>query len=134
MPFEYIGAPWIEPVSFCRGLEKLGLEHFAFLPVYFQPTFSVYNGKKCGGAQIFYLGGHFSPTETAYKIIKFIKTKYDRFEWKEYKDKYDVDNLAGTDLFRKAIDKDESFEDYQKKINSKVDAFKKKRIKYLLYN
>ena len=36
-PFEYIGAPWIEPVAFCEMLNDLELKNFRFKPVYFNP-------------------------------------------------------------------------------------------------
>ncbi len=133
LPFEYIGAPWIEPVALCRGLESLGLSNFAFLPVYFEPTFSVYKRKKCGGVQIFYLGGYFSPTETAFKIIKYIKENYRECEWNEYKGKYSIDNLAGTDRFRKSINANESYNEFRKKIRGAAEIYTKKRGMYLLY-
>ncbi len=74
-PFEYIGAPWIEPVSFCKGLSELNLENFVFRPVYFEPTFSKYKNEKCGGVQILYTGGKFSPVEISYKLISYIAKK-----------------------------------------------------------
>lgn len=132
-PFEYIGAPWIEPESFCDGLNRLGIKNFAFMPVYFKPTFSVYKGKKCGGAQIFYLGGRFSPTGVAFKIIKYIKNRYSRFSWNSYRCDYTIDRLAGTDLLRDVIDDDDSFNEFINETKKEVNRFNKKRAKYLLY-
>ncbi len=132
-PFEYIGAPWIEPQSFCAGLKRLKLKNFTFRPVYFEPSFSVYKGERCGGVQIFYLGGKFSPTETAYKIIKYISQKYDSFEWTEHNGDYTIDYLAGTDHFRDAIEDEKKYSYYLKKTKKEVKKYTKKRKKYLLY-
>ena len=132
-PFEYIGAPWIEPVSFCNGLKRLGLKNFTFIPNYFEPTFSVYKGKRCGGVQIFYLGGKFSPTEVAFKIISYIKKRYSQFEWNEYKGSYTIDYLSGTDLLRDVIEDEENFNVFVKKTKGKVNKFRKKRSRYLFY-
>ncbi len=132
-PFEYIGAPWIEPVSFCNGLKKLDLKNFAFIPNHFKPTFSAYKDEKCGGVQIFYIGGSFNPTEAAYKIISYIKENYDDFEWRDYNGDYTIDYLAGTDKLREAIEDEINYKDFTKKIKGKINNFKKRRAKYLIY-
>jgi uncharacterized protein YbbC (DUF1343 family) len=133
-PFEYIGAPWIEPVSFCKILEELGLEHFRFKPVYFKPTFSKYENMRCGGAQIFYTGGEFSPTEAAYRIIGAIMKHYPYYaQWVRFGPFYDIDGLAGTDRFRVFIQAGKPWEEFKKEIAPGLKAFKKKRRRYTLY-
>ncbi len=132
-PFEYIGAPWIEPVAFCEALNNLGLRNFRFKPVYFTPTFSKYTWTRCGGAQIFYTGGTFSPTEAAYRIIAAIMTKYRHAFWIRHGRHYDIDALAGTDRFRRFISEGRPWEDFKKSTKKEIKHYKKKRRKYLLY-
>jgi uncharacterized protein YbbC (DUF1343 family) len=132
-PFEYIGAPWLEPYSFLKKIRGLGLKNFRFRPVYFKPTFSHYEGEKCGGVQIFYTGGKFSPTEFSYRVIQLLMKEYKNVFWRKYKRWYSVDHLAGTDLFRKSIDKGLAYKNFHKMIVKDVDRYKKKRKKYLLY-
>jgi len=133
-PSEYIGARWIEPVSFCKKLEELGLENFRFKPVYFKPTFSKYENMRCGGAQIFYTGGGFSPTEAAYRIIGAIMKHYPQFaQWVQFGPFYDIDGLAGTDRFRVFIQAGRPWEEFKKEIAPGLKAYKKKRRKYTLY-
>ncbi|TFH39826.1 MAG: DUF1343 domain-containing protein [Chrysiogenales bacterium] len=132
-PFEYIGAPWIEPVAFCTMLEALGLDHFRFKPVYFRPTFSTYAGMRCGGAQIFYTGGIFSPTEVAYKIIAAVKTRYRAAYWVRYGRYYDIDALAGTDRFRIFIQEGRPWKEFRKSMDRGIKEYKKRRRRYLLY-
>jgi uncharacterized protein YbbC (DUF1343 family) len=132
-PFEYIGAPWIEPILFCKMLDALDLENFKFKPVYFKPQYNKYAGKTCGGAQIFYTGGNFSPTETAYRITSSLMKTYSYARWSVFGTSYAIDALAGTDKFRLFIQAGKSFEEYHKETIADITKFEKKRKKYLLY-
>ncbi len=133
-PFEYIGAPWIEPTAFSAMLNDLKLKHFRFKPVYFKPLFSKYEGMRCGGAQIFYTGGTFSPTEAAFRIIGAIMKRYPWFfRWVQHGPYFDIDALAGTDRFRVFIQAGKPWEEFVKASKPGIKAFKKKRRKYLLY-
>ena len=133
-PFEYIGAPWIEPVAFCDGLRKLALDAFRFRPVYFKPTFSKHEWKRCGGVQIFYAGGRFSPTEIAYRVIRYLRVNYSsRFRWERFRGRYDIDYLAGTDALRKFIELGKSWEEFERKIAGGKEKFNEIRQRYLLY-
>ncbi len=134
-PFEYIGATWIKPVAFCDGLRKLALRTFRFRPVYFKPTFSKYERMRCGGVQIFYAGGRFSPTEIAYKVIGYLRANYSRkFRWERFGGKYDIDYLVGTDTFRKAIELGKSWEEFEREITGGIVKFNEMRQNYLLYD
>ena len=133
-PFEYIGAPWIDPVPFCKKLDDLGMKNFRFKPVYFKPTFSKYANMRCGGAQIFYTGGEFSSTEAAYRIIGAVMKQYPyQAQWVRFGPYHDIDALAGTDKFRAYIQAGKSWEAFKKDIAPGLKAYKKKRRKYLLY-
>lgn len=133
-PFEYIGAPWIEPYSFAAGLNKLSLKNFRFRPVYFKPTYSWYKDQNCAGVQIFYIGGKFSPTEVAYKITTFIKENYpEKFAWKNYDKTYDIDYLTGNNRFRSSIESGASFNSYYSLIKDDTKKYDKIHRKYLLY-
>ncbi len=135
-PFEYIGAPWIEPALFAEKLNGLGLKNFRFRPVYFEPTMREYRGEKCGGAQIFYIGGKFNPVEVSYRIIHFIMKNYWEAVWRKAGaagDWWDVDYLVGTDKFRKAIDARLYYEEYAKLVEEGTRDFDAVREKYLIY-
>jgi len=132
-PFEYIGAPWIEPGDFCAGLEKLGLRSFKFRPVFFEPAFNKYQGEKCGGAHIFYTGGSFRPVEVSFKIIQYVLKKYPQARWMKFKKYFDVDALAGTDLFRKIISRGGTYGEFEHRIKKDLEAYEDKRDGYLLY-
>lgn len=132
-PFEYIGAPWIEPASFCKELEKLGLKNFKFRPVYFEPTFSKYAGQRCGGAHILYTGGKFTPSETAFAIMGHIMKTYPKARWERSGDSFPVDHLAGTDAFRKDIQEGRTYGHFRMKNDATVQAYAFRRGAYLMY-
>jgi uncharacterized protein YbbC (DUF1343 family) len=132
-PFEYLGAPWIEPISFCRMLNNLKIKNFRFRPAYFKPLYGKYAGAPCGGAQIFYIGGRFSPTEVSYRIISTIMKNYSYTRWEISNYRFSIDALAGTDKFRRAIQEGKKYGDYHSLISPAVKKFMKKREKYLMY-
>ena len=132
-PFEYIGAPWIEPVKFCKDLSRLGLHNFMFRPVRFMPTFSVYKNRSCGGAHIFYTGGKFSPTEAAYRIIRYIMNTYPEAKWTSRGSYHTIDALAGTDRMRKCIGENKTYDDFLDEQKPGLRKYARARRKYLLY-
>lgn len=132
-PFEYIGAPWIEPSRFTEMLQSLKLPGLRFRPVYFMPSESEYNGQVCGGAHIYFTGEAFSPVETAYRIIQALMEQYPRASWVRYRRWYTIDKIAGTNSLRKAIDEGMRAEEYLSTIQPDISAFEKKRKKYFLY-
>lgn len=133
MPFEYIGAPWLDPVKLCKDLEKLNLKAFKLRPVYFTPLERKYSGQTCGGVHLIYTGQRFSPTEVSYRIIQYLLNSYPQAKWDMYQNKYEIDSMAGTDKFRRAIEQNLTFEEYKKLIEPEFKNFSKKRRKYLLY-
>jgi uncharacterized protein YbbC (DUF1343 family) len=52
LPFEIIGAPWIDGVRLAGELHALRLPGFRARPLTFQPTFHKHAGRICGGVQI----------------------------------------------------------------------------------
>ncbi len=52
MPFEVIGAPWIEPRGLADALNRQGLRGVRFDPIWFMPTADVYTNVSCGGVRI----------------------------------------------------------------------------------
>jgi len=52
MPFEVIGAPWIEPRGLAEALNRQGLRGVRFDPIWFTPTADVYTSISCGGVRV----------------------------------------------------------------------------------
>jgi uncharacterized protein YbbC (DUF1343 family)/CubicO group peptidase (beta-lactamase class C family) len=51
MPFEVIGAPWIEPRALAEVLNRQGLRGVSFEPIWFTPAADVYASVLCGGTR-----------------------------------------------------------------------------------
>lgn len=133
-PFEYIGAPWIDPVIFSNALSKIKFKNFHFRPIYFKPTFSHYKNQKCGGVHIVYDGGFFRPSEVTYHILSTLKELYpNRLKWFKWSRYYRIDQLSGTDIFRKSIDQRIPYSDVKKIMIESIKDFEKESRKYLLY-
>jgi uncharacterized protein YbbC (DUF1343 family) len=51
-PFEFIGAPFVNPAQITQRLNAAGLPGVRFREAWFSPTFSKHDGKRCGGVQL----------------------------------------------------------------------------------
>ena len=51
-PFELVGAPWIEPRGFASALKAAQIPGVEFVPIYFTPGDSRYQGIRCGGVNV----------------------------------------------------------------------------------
>jgi uncharacterized protein YbbC (DUF1343 family) len=52
LPFEIVGAPWINPRRFAASLSAANISGVRFVADYFTPSSSAYRGKKCGGVKL----------------------------------------------------------------------------------
>ena len=52
IPFEVVGAPWLDAYKLADKMNELGMPGVKFRPVYFTPTFSKHSGKLCRGVQL----------------------------------------------------------------------------------
>jgi uncharacterized protein YbbC (DUF1343 family) len=140
-PFEILGAPYIEPDRFVKRLNELRLPGAYFRPLHFQPTFQKHAGKLCGGIQI-HLSDRkkFLPFRTAAAILMAAYELYPKkFRWNnppyEYEKKLlPIDILAGTDRFRRDIEKGISLDRMEERWKTQLIDFNNNfRKKYLIY-
>ena len=52
LPFQTIGAPWINGDSLADILNSKKLPGVLFRPIYYKPFYSTYQGELCGGIEI----------------------------------------------------------------------------------
>jgi len=139
-PFEIFGAPFIHAETLAGHLKEFRLPGVTFRPLSFQPTFQKHAGKLCGGVQIHVTDRErFKPFKTGVAILKAIHNTWPReFTWKEPPYEYEtikmpIDILAGTDRFRKMIEKWAELKDMEAWWKEEQKAFEKIRKEYLLY-
>jgi len=136
-PFEYIGAPWIDPYKLNEYLEEKALAGILFRPVFFVPTFSKYKGIECGGVQILIKDRDgLDSYLTGLTLLKAILDLYPNEKiWLEPDegDKYFFDLLMGTDQVRKELNKGKEPIDIINSWQKDKEQFMSVRRKYLMY-
>ncbi len=140
-PFEIFGAPYIDPDTLVSRLIAFNLPGLKFRPLHFLPTFQKHAGKLCGGAQIHIINrARFRPFKTAAAILKAVHELYPKkFRWNtppyEYEHKLlPIDILAGTDRFRKDIERGEELHVMEAWWNYELYDFDKNiRKRFLIY-
>ena len=130
-PFELFGAPWIDGWDLTQKLNSLNLAGVIFREAWFTPTFSKYQGERCGGCQLHVIDREaFRPFLTSLWIIKTIRDMYpDKFEFHvDYFDK-----IMGNSDVRLALESGQSPEQIDREIQVDLKEFDKLRQRYLLY-
>jgi uncharacterized protein YbbC (DUF1343 family) len=130
-PFELFGAPWIDGWELSRKLNSLNLPGVVFREAWFTPTFSKYQGERCGGCQLHVLDREsFRPFLTSLWIIKIIREMYPaQFEFhSDYFDK-----IMGNSDIRLALESGQRPDEIVNQLQAELNQFDRLRQKYLLY-
>lgn len=141
-PFEFVGAPFIDPFKLVQELRELKLKSVTFIPIYFKPEISKYAGEVCKGVLV---NPHidtlkeFKSFAVYYEIIRLVKTIYpDQFKWKEppYEFEYrrlPIDMICGSALIRESIEANRLFKDIEPQIAAGVHTYIETINHFLLY-
>ncbi len=126
-PFEFIGAPFIDPILWANKLNELNLEGVYFRPIYFTPTFSKHANKQCGGVQVHVTDrDKFSATKVGMAMLYTIKDLYPSdVQFTSY-----LYNITGVSYVSERV---YSLKNLFAKLDKEADNFSKTREKYLLY-
>jgi len=105
-PFEYLGAPWINPHELAQALTNLSIPGVFFRPLWFEPFFGRYNAEQCGGVHVVVVNREiFNPFNTGLLLLTTLEELYPKqFQWTDYPEipgSFYTDYLLGTDAFRK---------------------------------
>ncbi len=104
LPFEYIGAPYIDAPALAARMNALNLPGVCYRAAYFTPQFSKHQGKQCCGVQV-----HITDYETAdtfaagLYLLDTIRSMYpDQLAWTGIEDAEfkTIDKILGTDAYR----------------------------------
>ena len=103
MPFEYIGAPWIDAERLAARMRERGLPGLWFRPVSFTPAASKYAGEPCRGVQMHITNRREAQViEGALTLLDEIRALHpDRLEFiSNVPGTWFIDKLLGTDAYR----------------------------------
>ena len=133
MPFEYIGAPWIEAERLAHRMQRHALPGLWFRPVYFTPCASKYAGEACQGVQVHITDRRAARVvEGALSLLDGIRELWpDRLEYlSNVPGTWFIDKLLGTDSYRTGVHDAQSLLEAHRPAR---EAFAEERRKYLLY-
>lgn len=133
LPFEVIGAPYIDGAALEKKMASLHLPGVHFRRTAFKPTFSKHQGELCFGVQVHVTDrnayrGFDSGLYLLDAVRELFPDKFEYIRWSE-KDTYSLDLLLGTDEFRLGM----SAKDLIAKYAPGVECFSEKVKPYLLY-
>ena len=103
MPFEYIGAPWIDADRLAAAAESRAVPGIHFRPHWFTPCASWYAGEPCAGVQVHLTDpAAADPVAGALALLDSVRELYpEKLEWvANTPGRYMIDLLLGTDDYR----------------------------------
>jgi len=139
-PFEFFGAPYVDPEALVRRLREFRLPGVRFRPIYFKPGFQKHAGQTCGGAQLHVTRRKaFKSLLTGVAALKAVHDLYPKeFQFRhrayEFVDRIPaIDLLAGNAKLRAQLETGASLQEIEGSWEDERQAFLETRKKYLLY-
>jgi uncharacterized protein YbbC (DUF1343 family) len=142
LPFEIVGAPWIDAPTLAKHLNTRRWDGVLFRPHIFEPTDSKWRGETCQGVQVHVMDvAKWNSIEVWLGIIREIRLMHpEQFEWLppqspgvEAGDVYHFDRLMGSDAVRHQINDGALLTEIMADWDDFQQAFKKQRESFLLY-
>jgi uncharacterized protein YbbC (DUF1343 family) len=139
-PFEYFGAPFLEPARIIALLEKSPLPGVILREVTFEPTFHKWAGQVCRGFQLHVTDRRsFKPYYTTLALLGAILELYpDRFAWREPPYEYEherrpIDLLTGDAAIPEGIDAGRPISELEAAWQGDLARFLQVRREFLIY-
>jgi len=138
LPFEVVGAPWLDGYELAQTLNRLDLPGVRFRPTRFAPSASKYAGQSCSGVQVHVTDRDaFRPVATGLHLLAACRAQRpDCFEflptsWEGRPPHFDL--LAGTPRLRQGLEAGEPVETLVREWTGDVACFERTRRACLLY-
>ena len=139
-PFEFFGAPWLEPFKLADRLNGVGLPGVRFRPHYFLPQFQKHKGKVCGGVEMHVTNrATFEPYRTGLWCVKVARdVDPEQFQWRteEYEfvtDRLAIDLLAGSSKYRELVESGGNIDEWVATWEDELHDFARLREEFLIY-
>ena len=141
LPFEQVGAPYINAEVFAKTLNNENLPGLFFRPQYFKPQFQKWSGEVCGGVQLHITERNkIKPLATSISMLFFIKKLYPNdFSWRTepyefVNDRLAIDLLYGNATLREAIESGNlSIKNLESSWEEDIKVFSSQREACLIY-
>jgi uncharacterized protein YbbC (DUF1343 family) len=139
-PFEFFGAPFIDPDKMLSTLGGNRLGGAILRKIIFEPTSNKWMGKACNGFQIHVTDpAEYSPFSTSLRLLQaVIRHHADRFKWKsppyEYEyEKLPIDLIIGDKRIRQRLENLEQLEAIQGSWKADLEAYQEMIHGFYLY-
>src|SRR5262249_23677988 len=130
LPFEVVGAPFIDETRLAAHLNALALAGVIFRPHVFRPTSSKFNGEVCKGVQAHIVSAEYRPLLAWMQVIRAVRELYPKdFTWREGA----FDRLYGSEAGRAFIESDTPPDELAAAWDADGQAFREQRKPYLIY-
>lgn len=132
MPFEILGAPWIDGTVLADRLSQRRLSGVSFVPVRFTPTSSNYKNKPCGGVQVNLWDRRICrPSELGIYVIDALARLYpDKLPATTL---YDMRSMVGNEAIPAAIARGDAPDAIIASWSADVEKWRKRREGFLMY-
>jgi uncharacterized protein YbbC (DUF1343 family) len=138
LPFQIIGAEWINANKFSEDLNNQNIPGLYFRPISFKPFYAFGKGKNLHGVQI-----HIKDLDsvnlisTQFYIIRTLQELYPQKDLFKLSNKNEIkmfNNALGTDKISKMLKKNVEMDEILNFLNKDAENFRKLSSKYYLYN
>ncbi len=128
-PFEHFGSPWLDCKKLADQLQRRRLPGVAFIPRYFTPNGSVFQGQRCAGINVAITNrSQFRPVRTGMEIASAIHRLHPQ-EWMVDRFHRLLLNETSITALKAGIDP----KDIERSWAAGLKAFRGRRSSYLLY-
>ncbi|MDO9153658.1 MAG: DUF1343 domain-containing protein [Paludibacter sp.] len=137
LPFQIVGAPWINADSLANVMNKLNLSGITFRPIHFKPFYSVFKDEHCHGIQIHimnYKAANLSAVQ--FYIMQELNKLYPSKSVfaNANKDRFNMfDKVSGSDQIRLKFSESHSFDAINDYWYKNIESYRKLSAKYYLY-
>ena len=137
LPFEIMGAPWINADSLAEALNALELPGVEFRPIYFKPYYSTFKGELCQGVQIHILDYEAARlSEIQFLVVQEMMRLWPERNWFELcnQKRFNMfDKVCGSGHIREEFGKRYRWEDIREYWYKDVETYRQESSKYYLY-
>ncbi len=141
LPFEQIGAPYIQAEILSETLNAENLPGLFFRPHYFKPQFQKWSGEVCGGVQLHVRDREvFKPFLTGIAVLCSIKKLHpEAFSWRTepyefVSDRPAIDLLYGNPTLREKMESGSiCLQELEASWDGETEEFLQRREEYLIY-
>jgi len=129
VPFEVLGAPWLDGRRLAQALSQADLPGVLFVPITFTPAASKFAGRRCGGLKIIVADrSTFRPLRTGLAIAHRLRTLYPQ-TW----DARAYDRLLGNRDVLEALLAGKGVAEMESICRPGLERFLERRSRFLLY-